>query len=892
MANPSHDDDDRETASAQTPDPADTLSSLPLPPSRRPPKDFGGYRFMELLGRGAFGQVFKVWSASTQRYEAMKILHQEDASGGEQLDAFKHEVHRMANVRSTHVVHVYHADVLPDGRRFFTMEYLGGGRLDRYCDRTRVPLEERIRAVADICDAVQGMHELNLVHCDIKPANIVVQDDSGAMIPKLVDFGLASQRAFRPSPSSMPRGTLPYMPPEQLESHGGDPERRWDIYALGATLYQLIVGECPIERFPDPSLPVDVLADHVRRTPIPSLLEKLTSTDAPRSDEIAAARRMSVARLRRRLRDPWLEAIVGKALAKERVQRYASAAEMAHNLRRYLAGRRPAVVPPSIRDRVREFAQRRRVALVVVALLTAVSAAVVYRNAQRRAVRNARVLTLFHEGSSAVDPRLAIDRYEAALALDPTRSDIRLHLAGARAVNGDVEGALETARSIAQGGLFFGKAQSLIGGLLQLREGGRSDHDPAADPPDVSPGDAYYYALSLDREHAPLAIALLGKAINAPGLEYDDRFRIRLMRAMRYFQVCDFDALNTEAVWLVETAPRSAVAWNLRGLADWNGGRTARALDAYNKAIEINSEYAAAFANRAAVRNELKLYDQALADCDEAVSIRPSIASWVDNTRVLALLGGGETGRTKDLCTRVLSDAEATGHTHGACGFLWNQVRAWTRAWNESDKAIRARESGGSCETQGTNDVWFRGVAAFHLKRYAQAISDFDSFERADPDRWSKDWTRPLFRATTLLANGSLERVVSDLQHVVRMRRGTPSAALFQLWIWDALLDLKDPVRAAAALEIAGELARSDERLSNIVKHCMGVVGRDVVLTGAGKDSAKITEAYYYLGLAAKARGDHARAVDCFRSCRQHNVVDHLEYDLAETQLARLSQDQ
>jgi serine/threonine protein kinase len=101
--------------------------------------------------------------------------------------------------------------------------------------------------MAGVCDGVHHLHELNLVHCDLKPRNILIAENAGTAVAKVVDFGLARHMQGGSSPKRTAGGTLQYMSPEQLEARSGDPERSWDVYSLGVTLYELLVGECPID---------------------------------------------------------------------------------------------------------------------------------------------------------------------------------------------------------------------------------------------------------------------------------------------------------------------------------------------------------------------------------------------------------------------------------------------------------------------------------------------------------------------------------------------------------------------------------------------------------------------------------------------------------------------
>ncbi len=863
-------------------------AAVPLPPSKKLPKDFGDYQFIESIGSGGFGVVYKVWSLSKCRYEAMKVLEQKKAPGGERLEAFKHEVQRMANVPGTQVAHVYHVGDLPDGRPYFTMEYLSGGRLDRYCARGRLSIEDRIRLMAEVCNGVHRLHELKLIHCDIKPGNILISEDGETAVPKLVDFGLARHLSLRSSPIKGPAGTLQYMAPEQLENRGGDPERGWDIYALGVTLYELLVGACPINPMPE-SFPVfEIAADLVRKTPIPPLREKLSSNSKARSDELARERRLSVDGLRRRLEDPWLEAVVDKALAKDRSDRFATGADMANNLRSCIRGRRPPIVPPTPKDRIVEFVRDHGIAVAVPTILVVVAALLFSTYRSSAAANRFEVNALVAQGLSelANEPAKAIGTFQKALERNPKRSDARLHLASAHLANGDADAAVRVAREIPDTDPSYGHALAIVGWVDQFRAAPNPESAKSAPSPALARGQEYYYSLSLGHDKAKFAVELLNQALDNGPSTFEEKFRLRLARALRYHQLGDFESLDSETDWLVKEADKSPVVWNLRGITCWRAGRTDDAESAYDKALKLNPNYAAAYVNRAWLNKERKHYLSALKDCKRAKELDPALAPIVLGIRIAALHGNGAISAVEAECEQIQDDPDMRVWTHLACGRAWLSEQP-QRAWGQFDLAVRAADQA----VRDRDGIKFdalvmRGWAAFKAGRYSDAIQDLIAAEKRQGRKWQADpWNYELRGRVYLHANQTQD-AVADLEIAARLSKaGAPA----YLWIWDAHLSEGRIPEAAAALRHAKEAATDDKWLARIVAHCAGEIDADAVVNDADSDSKKV-EAFYYLGLAAKARGNRQDASHYFDECRNLKPMGkaQIETSLAEMQLSRL----
>jgi serine/threonine-protein kinase len=278
-----------------------------------------------------------VWLAreyASGRVVAMKLLrHPSDRSA---YDRFLVELRALAGVDHPGVVRVFASDFLrPDP--FFTMEYVQGGSLAGLMVlRGPLPAVEAARIIASAAKGVHAAHEAGVIHRDLKPSNILLTEDG---IPKVSDFGLAKRTEHEDglTTASGPVGTPGYMAPEQASRHFGSPGERADVYGLGATLYHLVTGQPPFT-----GSNADVVNQVLTTPPV-----------RPRAiiPEIPAG----------------LEAVILKCLEKVPAHRYQTAADLANDLERFLAGQKteaPELTP------LRRMWQSVRPRLVPIALLT------------------------------------------------------------------------------------------------------------------------------------------------------------------------------------------------------------------------------------------------------------------------------------------------------------------------------------------------------------------------------------------------------------------------------------------------------------------------------------------------------------------------------------------
>ena len=307
------------------------------------------YEILEMLGRGGMGTVYLALDHRLGREVALKVV-QLPEGGGEEVDRLLREARVLARLEHPGIVPVHDAGLLPDGRAFYAMKRVRGLRLDEHA--RRVPLPERLRAFERVCEAVAFAHTHGVIHRDLKPENVMVGPFGEVLV---LDWGVAKVRPSPPQPLSpgpppalpgregrtkerddavlppLPNreggglgeegrggegtahgtilGTPGYMAPEQERGEIDRIDERTDVYALGALLGFLLIGET-----------------------------------APKP----------------------LEAIRRRAMAVDPADRYPKVEALAADLSRYLAGLAVGAHPESLLEKAGRFARNHKAALLLV----------------------------------------------------------------------------------------------------------------------------------------------------------------------------------------------------------------------------------------------------------------------------------------------------------------------------------------------------------------------------------------------------------------------------------------------------------------------------------------------------------------------------------------------
>ena len=194
------------------------------------PRDFGDYELHEVLGSGGMGVVYRAFQRSLGIDVALKMIRAGRFASPEEVTRFREEARKVAQLHHPPIVRVLNCAEY-DGRHYFTMELMQGGSLSRQIEHGPVPARRTGKWLLEISRAIQAVHEIDLVHRDLKPGNVVLDSQDTAYV---TDFGLAKwlnqENSF--TATGVIVGTLGYMSPEQAE---GDSSGTGDIYGLGAS---------------------------------------------------------------------------------------------------------------------------------------------------------------------------------------------------------------------------------------------------------------------------------------------------------------------------------------------------------------------------------------------------------------------------------------------------------------------------------------------------------------------------------------------------------------------------------------------------------------------------------------------------------------------------------
>jgi len=213
------------------------------------PTAIGRYRIIRLLGEGGMGTVYEAEQDQPRRLVALKVI-KPGLAAGERLWRFEHEAQALGRLQHPGIAQIYEASTADTGfgpQPYFAMELIRGLSLQEYAKSNSLDTRQRLALMVKICEAVNHAHQRGLIHRDLKPGNILV-DETGQ--PKILDFGVArvtgsDEQATRQTDLGQLVGTLAYMSPEQVMADPLEMDTRSDVYSLGVILYELLSGRLP-----------------------------------------------------------------------------------------------------------------------------------------------------------------------------------------------------------------------------------------------------------------------------------------------------------------------------------------------------------------------------------------------------------------------------------------------------------------------------------------------------------------------------------------------------------------------------------------------------------------------------------------------------------------------
>lgn len=331
------------------------------------PTRIGRYLLLREIAAGGMGIVYHARQENPIKRDVAIKLIKPGMDSREVIARFNAERQALAVMNHPHVARVYDGGLTEQGRPYFVMEYCPGTPITQYCDDVRLDTEGRIDLFCQACEAVHHAHQKGIIHRDLKPSNILVVKIDQKPAVKVIDFGVAkaignttlTEMAYATSLGTMV-GTPAYMSPEQA-GHSIDIDLLTDVYSLGVVLYELLTGALPLDlesmRGKVYGEVQQLLSGH-NRPPAPRPSHRLSML-GPRMSDLANKRGADARSLIRRVSGD-LDWVVMKAIDSERTRRYASAAELAADLRRYLAHDPVIARAPTLRYRFSKLVRRQR----------------------------------------------------------------------------------------------------------------------------------------------------------------------------------------------------------------------------------------------------------------------------------------------------------------------------------------------------------------------------------------------------------------------------------------------------------------------------------------------------------------------------------------------------
>jgi eukaryotic-like serine/threonine-protein kinase len=385
-------------------DGSDTPAERDDPLSNYIGRHIGRFELLRVLGEGGMGIVYLAEQSEPIRRQVALKLIKPGMDSQQVINRFEAERQVLAQLTHANIAQVLDGGTTTAGRPYFVMEYIGGQPITTYCDHQKLTIQSRLTLFRQICQAVHHAHQRGIIHRDIKPSNILVAEQDGHPIPKIIDFGVAKAVAqpltgqSSSSDDGQLFGTPAYMSPEQADLSHEDVDTRSDVYALGILLYELLVGALPYE---SDSLRKDGISQtrnviHATDPLTPSTRLKALRDGAA----IAAGNRSTQPKQLEKCLRRELEWIPLKAMRKERTERYQSVADLADDVKNYLNGDALNAGPPGAVYRLRKLARRHmRIAvsliIVLVSLITGIVVSTRFAFKAERSRAEAQAITDF-----------------------------------------------------------------------------------------------------------------------------------------------------------------------------------------------------------------------------------------------------------------------------------------------------------------------------------------------------------------------------------------------------------------------------------------------------------------------------------------------------------------
>ncbi|MBI4601648.1 MAG: protein kinase [Planctomycetes bacterium] len=705
------------------------------------------YRILKEVGRGAMGIVFEAVHETLGRRVALKVLPGSFALDPRRVERFYREARATARVHDPHIVPVYDVGEA-EGTHFYAMDFIEGPSLDRLIALARKEAEARkprrgsssdrtylhaaVEEIAGVAEGLEKAHRLGLIHRDVKPSNILVEGGTAlASTPEggrtgryvLLDFGLVHEvEAKTLTRSGEMVGTLGYMSPEQVSR--GQVDGRSDVYSLGLVLYELLTLRAPFEGKSDHELPRAILFEE---PPLPRRLNPRVSRD--------------------------LETIVLHAMEKNPERRYATAGELASDLRRYLRGEPVRARPQSAwrRGLRRAWRHKARVALAAMALAVATLSGVLL---WPKGTPSLAILPFAHPGGDQETEALCDGLLDSLIrSLGGPRLKVRPR-SSVIGYKGRDQDPIKAGRDLGAG--------AVLTGVIQVKEGALA---ASFDLVDVRENSSLWSERFERRRDEILLLEreIAGKVAEALGLRLSGEDQRRLAKSY---------TKSTEAYRLYTLG---RFFWNKRTDADFKTG-----IKHFEEAIAKDPGYALAYTG--------------LADCYF------SLGSSIEGGSLPPREG---MARSKAEALKALEIDGGLAEAHASLALIYfHQDWAWARAEEELRRAIELdpdyahahhwyshllmalgripeslRESREALHAEPSNFILNVHLGWHHLYagEHDQAIRALDLSIEINPDDYHGYWHRGL----AYEQKGMLPKAIEDLERAVRLGgMNGPRAAL------------------------------------------------------------------------------------------------------------------
>lgn len=362
------------------------------------PRWIDRYRLIKEIGAGGMGSVWKAEQIEpVKRLVALKVVRA-DVNSKDAIERFEVERQAIALMEHQNIAKILDAGETESGNPFFAMELVDGTPLNRYCDKNKLSVRERLELMIPVCRAVQHAHQKGIIHRDLKHSNVLVTEVDGNPIPKVIDFGLAKALGHQGQLTDSTKitevgkvvGTLHYMSPEQASTSKIDVDTRSDVYSLGVMLYKLLVGTTPLQSQNTEANESWFDTLQMIRDKDPNLPSAQLQTGPKDLHAISRLRNSTPDKLQQTVSGE-LDWIVMRALEKDRNDRYQTASDLALELERYLNDQPVLAGPRTALYSFKKFVKRNQsfvaalglIATVLIAGIIATTASAIWALSER-----------------------------------------------------------------------------------------------------------------------------------------------------------------------------------------------------------------------------------------------------------------------------------------------------------------------------------------------------------------------------------------------------------------------------------------------------------------------------------------------------------------------------